>query len=529
MNEPSGSIGMNTYAAGRTLSRNETPGHRDSAGPHCRKAPLLALVLLALSGCAVGPDFRQPAAPRASTFTEFPLPASTVTAPVTKGEAQRFVSGRDIPAQWWTLFQNKPLNDLITQALNDSPNLAAAQAALREAVENRRAQFGAQLPSVDANFSATRQKFSSATFGQPNAGSTIFTLYNASVNVSYNLDLFGGTRRAVEASQAQLDYQRYLLEASHLTLTSNLVTTAVQEASLRARIKATAEIIAAEEEQVKLIERRLELGAGTRPELLAQQSLLAQARSTLPPLEKELSQSRHQLAVLAGKFPSEAAALPQFNLADLTLPQELPLSLPSELVRQRPDVLAAEEILHQASAQVGVATANLFPKITLTGSIGPQSVSFGDLFTNGSVWSLGAGILQPIFHGGELKAKQRAANAAYDQAEAQYRSTVLQAFQNVADVLRALDLDAQTLKALAESEQAAKATFDLARQQYGFGAVNYLYLLDAERQYLTARISLAQAQAARLADSAALFQALGGGWWNGDGKPANTLAAKSSQ
>nr|WP_284694771.1 efflux transporter outer membrane subunit [Geomonas sp. Red32] len=475
---------------------------------------MLAALVLVLSGCAVGPDFHRPPAPTVSTFTGQPLPATTASAPVPQGGEQKIVSGREIPAEWWTLFRNQPLNDLIALAVKNSPNLAAAQAALREAEENRRAQFGTLLPTADANFAVQRQKFSSAAFGQPNAPSSTFTLYNASVQVSYNLDLAGGERRALEASQAQLDYQRYLLEGSHLTLSSNLVTTAVQQASLKARIREVGAMIAAQDEEVRLMERRLELGAGTRPELLAQQAQLAQTKTSLPPLEKELAQSRHQMAVLAGRFPSESGALPEFDLAGLQLPQELPLSLPSELVRQRPDVLAAEEILHQASAQVGVAESNLFPKITLSGSFGPQSTTFADLFTSGSVWSIGAGIVQPLFHGGELRARKRAAEAAYEQAAAQYRATVLQAFQNVADVLRALELDAKALRAQSDAEQAAKASFDLTRKQYDAGAVNYLLLLDAERLYLQARITLAQAQAARLADSAALFQALGGGWWN---------------
>jgi len=484
-------------------------------------AGILLAALLALPGCAVGPNFKRPAAPGTKTFTAAPLPAFTAAAPVAGGEAQRFVAAQEIPEQWWTLFRNEALNRLIAQALADSPNLAAAQAALRVAAENRRAQSGVLWPSLDANFSATRQKFTGASFGQPELGSSVFTLYNASVNASYNFDVFGGSRRAIEASVAQLNYQRLLLKAAQLTLSSNLVTTAVQQASLHARIKATEEIIVAQEAQVKLMERRVQLGGAALPDLLALQAQLAQTRTTLPPLDKELAQSRHLLAVLAGKFPSEAAGLPQFELADLKLPLELPVSLPSELVRQRPDVLASEELLHEASAQVGVATANLFPKITLTGSYGPQTTAFSDLFSgSANVWSLGAGILQPIFHGGELRARRRAASAAYDQAEAQYRLTVLQAFQNVADVLRALELDAQALKAQAESDRAAHDSLDLTTKQFGFGAANYLQLLDAQRQYLQAKITLAQAQAARYADTAALFQALGGGWWNRDAQAA---------
>ncbi|HEY5512108.1 MAG TPA: efflux transporter outer membrane subunit, partial [Geomonas sp.] len=312
-----------------------------------RMAPLAAMVLAALAGCAVGPDFREPATPGTQKYTPAPLPSSTAVAPVPGGEAQRFVDGREIPFRWWTLFRCEALDRLIGQALADSPNLAAAQAALRVATENRRAEFGVLFPSLDANFSANRQKITGASFGQPDSPGSIFTLYNASVKVSYAFDLFGASRRALEASLAQLNYQRFQLEGAHLTLASNLMTTAVQEASLRARIRATGEIIAAEEEQVKLMERRFQLGGASLSEQLAQQAQLAQTRSTLPPLEKELAQARHQLAALAGKFPAAAAALPEFELADLRLPQDLPVSLPSELVRQRPDIRASEELLHE--------------------------------------------------------------------------------------------------------------------------------------------------------------------------------------
>lgn len=474
---------------------------------------IVAMSLAALAGCVVGPDFKQPTAPDTATYTAPPLPPSTAAAPVAGGAAQRFLEGREIPSQWWTLFQCQALDRLIEQALAYSPDLAAAQGALREATENRRAQLGALLPDIDADFSATRQKFTGASFGQPGGPGSLFTLYNASVNVSYSFDFFGSSRRGLEALLAQLNYQRFLLQAAHLTLASNVVTTAVQEASLRARIRATGEIIAAQEEQVRLMERRFQLGGSPLTELLTQQAQLAQTRTTLPPLERELSQARHRLAVLAGQYPAAAAALPRFELSDLQLPLELPVSLPSELVRQRPDIRASEEALHEASARVGVATANLYPKITLTGNYGSQTTTFSDIFASGtSVWGIGAAVLQPIFRGGELTAKRRASLAAYDRAEAQYRATVLQAFQNVADVLRALELDALALKAQSDAERSAREALDLTRKQYGFGGVNYPLLLDAERQYLQARITLAQAQAARLADTAALFQAMGGGW-----------------
>lgn len=486
-----------------------------AAGGALRIAITATIVGAALTGCALGPDFRAPAPPETDAYTATPLPQETVAAPGDGGAAQRFVASREIPAQWWTLFHSEELDRLIRQALEESPTLAAAQARLRQAQENRRARLGALFPSVDGNFSAERRQFTGASFGQPDAPGGTFTLYNASVSVSYSLDLFGGTRRGLEALRAQVDYQRYLLEGAHLTLTSNIVTTAVQVASLRARVRATREIIAAGEEQLELVERQFQIGGASRSDLLAQQAQLAQTRATLPPLEKELAQARHQLATLAGRLPGEAAQLPEFELADLRLPPDLPVSLPSDLVRQRPDIRASEELLHEASARIGVATANLFPKLTISGDYGSQSTTLTGLFSGGTeVWSIGAGLLQPIFRGGALRAERRAAIAAYEQAEAQYRETVLLAFQNVADVLRALELDAHALKALAEAETAAHDSLDLTQKQYQFGAVSYLTLLNAQRQHQQARLALAQAQAARFADTAALFQALGGGWWN---------------
>jgi NodT family efflux transporter outer membrane factor (OMF) lipoprotein len=376
---------------------------------------------------------------------------------VAGGEPQAFLYGRDIPAQWWTLFRSESLDGVIRRALADSPTLSAAQAALRQAEEDRRARFGALFPEIDGNFSGSRRKFTGATFGQPDAPGNFLTLYNASVSVSYTLDLFGATRREVEALQAQVEYRRYLLEAAHLTLASNLVTTAVQEASLRARVRATQEILTAEEKLLELMERSYRLGGASLPDVLAQKAQLSQTRTTLPPLENELDQTRHQLATLAGTLPSNAAALPEFELEDFHLPMNLPVSLPSSLVRQRPDIRASEALLHAASAQVGAATANLFPQFTIAGDYGTESTVLRDLFSPGTtVWSIGGKFLQPIFRGGELTAKRRSAIAAFDQAGAQYRDAVLQAFRNVADVLRALEADARTLKAQSEAENDAR-------------------------------------------------------------------------
>ena len=481
-----------------------------------KSAAAAGLIILAVTACTVGPDFHRPEAPKTGVYTAKALPDKTAAAPVAGGDAQSFVFGQDIPALWWVVFHSDALDQLIRQALADSPTLAAAQAALREARQNVRAEIGAAFfPAIDANASAEREKFSGAAFGQPTSKGSTFNLYNASVNVSYALDIFGGARREVEALRSQVDYQRFQLEGAYLTLTSNIVTAAIKEASLRAQILTTQEVLKVEGEQLDLVERQLHLGGVSRSDVLAQQTQLAQTRATLPPLEKELQQTRHQLAVLVGKLPGEGATLPEFDLDGMKLPPELPVTLPSSLVRQRPDIQASEALLHAASAQVGVATANLYPQVTLSGSYGSEATKVGDLFQNGSsVWSLAAGLLQPVFHGGELTARRSAAVAAYDQAAAQYRETVLQAFQNVADVLRALDADATALKAQAEAEAAARDTLGLTQKQFEFGAVSYLSLLNAQRQYQQTKIALVQAQAARFSDTAALFQALGGGWWN---------------
>ncbi len=469
-----------------------------------------------LSGCMVGPNFRQPDPPELPRYTETPMPDRTASAPGVGGAPQRLIAGGELPAQWWTLFRSEPLDRLIRQAVADSPNLAAAEATLRQARENLATRTGALLmPRVDASLSATREKISGASLGQPGTGASIFSLYNASVNVSYMLDLFGGNRRELEALQSLVDYQNYQLEGAYLALTANVVTTAVREASLRAQIRATEDIIAAEQKQLELVERQYALGAVAKLAVLTQRAQLEQTRATLPGLERNLAQTRHQLAALAGRFPSEAA-IPQFGLDALMLPVELPVSLPSSLVRQRPDIRASEALLHQASAQIGVATADLYPKITLSGSIGEQALQLHQLFAGPAIWSVGAGLLQPLFHGGELEAKRRAAVAAYEQAHAQYRQTVLQAFQNVADVLRALDADARALEAQALAEASASETLALTQRQYQLGGSSALALFVAQQQYQQAHLALVATQATRYADTAALFQALGGGWWNRD-------------
>ncbi|HSD97454.1 MAG TPA: efflux transporter outer membrane subunit [Sulfuricaulis sp.] len=493
-----------------------------------RSGILIATTLIAavVAGCVVGPDFREPEAPKTNSYTSTAMPEETAATPGRAGVVQRFMTGEEIPAQWWTLFHSEPLDRLIRQALADSPTLAAAQAKLRQAQENLRAEVGAVSPSVDAKLSAERQRFSFAAIGQPKIPSTTFNLYNASVGVSYTFDVGGGWRRELEAMQALVDYQSFQLEGAHLALTANIVTAAIREASLRAQMQALQEIEALQQKELGITETQFKLGGAKRTDVLAQRAQLMQVRAILLPLEKELAQTRHLLAVLAGKLPSEAS-LPEFTLETLELPQQLPVSLPSALVRQRPDIRAAEALLHQASAQVGVATANLYPRITLSGNYGSLANSPSDLFSSTTgIWSVGGSLLQPLFHGGELTARRRAAIAVYDQTAAQYRDTVLHAFQNVADALRALDVDARTLKAQSEADAVARDTLDLTHKEFSLGAANYLSLLNAQRQYQQARISLVQSQALRYADTAALFQALGGGWWN---RPAPDNAVVPSE
>jgi len=470
---------------------------------------LLPLLIAAASGCAVGPDFKTPAAPETDRYTAQPLPEQTAATPVAGGEAQTFKPGQAVPEQWWTLFGSDKLNKLVEQAFAGSPNVEAASASLRRAQENLKAQRGALFPSVDANASAQRQRASGAVLGQPANFATLYNLYNASVDVSYTLDLFGGVRRGIEAQAAAVDFQRFQLQATYLTLAANVVTSGVTEASLRAQVSATEDIVAAFERQLKITEQQFELGSVSSADVLSARSNLASIRATLPTLQRQLSAVQNQLAVYLGKLPSEREST-NFELAELTLPKELPLSVPSELVRQRPDVRAAEASLHQAQAQVGVATANLFPQLSISGSFGSQAATSGDLFDD-HIWNIAAGLTQPLFHGGALSAQRRAAIAGYDQAAADYRNTVLTAFQNVADALRALETDAESLRAQYEAMTAAQTSLDLTEKQYALGSVSYLNLLTAQRQYQQARINYLQALASRYQDTAALFQALGGG------------------
>jgi len=473
-----------------------------------------ALAVLAIGGCAVGPNFSRPAAPQVSGYTAAALSDTTSSPAGPASEAQRFASGRDISADWWTLFHSAPLNELIAQSLVTNPDLKAAQAALSVARENVLAQRGVFYPSVAASFSASRQRQAGTIAPTPSSNAFQYNLFTPQVSVSYVPDVFGLNRRTVESLQAQADEVRFQMIATYTTLTSNVVVTAIQVGSVRAQIESTRELIELNSHMLEIVKYQSDKGYASGLDLAAQDAQLAQVAATLPPLLKQEAQLQDLLAVLAGRFPSQAPA-ENFALTDLQLPQELPVSLPSELVAQRPDVLQAEANMHDASAKIGIAIANRLPNIELTANAGSTALAINQLFTSGTgFWGIGAAATAPIFQGGTLLHQQRAAQAAYVQAAQQYRSTVLTAFQNVADTLAALQQDADALKAAATAAAAAKVTLDLAQRQQQVGYAGYLALLNAEQAYQQARINLVEAQASRFADTAALFQALGGGWWH---------------
>jgi NodT family efflux transporter outer membrane factor (OMF) lipoprotein len=485
----------------------------------------LLSVAVGLTGCAVGPDFERPAAPDVEGYSRDPLAAKTATAGITGGEEQRLVQDLDIPGQWWTLFHSEALNTLIEQALKNNPTLPAAEAALRLAWENVYAAEGAFFPTAVASYSPSRNKTATGvTFTAASSGKPWFTLHTAQVIVTYAPDVFGGTRREVESLMATAEFQRFQLEAAYLTLTSNVVAAAVMEAALRGQIAATEEIIKIETQALDILRKQLELGQVAGGDVAAVEATLAQAQATLPPLQKQLAVQRDLLTALIGRLPSQEPT-EKFELASLQLPTDLPVSLPSKLVEQRPDIQSAEAQLHAASASIGVAVAAMLPQFTLTANGGTVANQIGQLFITPETafWTLAGNVAQTVFDAGTLLHKKRAADAAFDEAAAMYRSTVITAFQNVADALHAVQSDAETLKAAVAAERAAFKSLEIARLQLQLGAISYLGLLTAENTYDTALLALVQAQAARFADTAALFQALGGGWWNRqDAPPAKT-------
>lgn len=474
-------------------------------------AVLAAAIAAACAGCAVGPNFHRPEPPSVATYGPGADPTVTATA---NGQSQRLDRGARVIGDWWTLFGSEDLDALMKDAVAQNQTLQGAMASLRSSQANLRAGYGIFFPQVDADASATRQRLTLVRFGQSNGASTIFNLFSLSGTITYALDLFGGQRRAVESLQAQADAQAYTVAAAYLTLTSNVVGAVIARAAYAEQAAATEDLIRDQREQVEITEAQAEAGIVSYASALSLRSQIAAVEATLPPLQQRVSQADHLLASLAGRLPADYAA-PPVAFSDLKLPDTVPVSLPSELVRQRPDILSAEAQLHQASAEVGVATAALFPSITLNGSYGGNNTSLNTLLSpSGIFWSIGAGIAAPIFHGGTLVQKRQAAIDAYDQSLAAYRQSVLAAFSQVADVLQALDHDARTLDAESRSLSAADEALRLVRANYDAGVANYLQVLIAFEQYHQARIAEIEARAQRLQDTVALFAGLGGGWWD---------------
>jgi NodT family efflux transporter outer membrane factor (OMF) lipoprotein len=465
-----------------------------------------------LAGCAIGPEFHRPTPPTATGLTPRPLSSSTASAPVAGGASQTFVPGGEVAGNWWTAFGSPQIDALVQRGLKANPDLAAARAALRAAHEAYLVQRGALLPTADAAYDVTREKSSNALSPVLNDNAALFTLHTVTLTVAYTPDVFGGVRRQVENAAAQAENQRFQSEATYLTLTSNLVAGAIQEASLRAQLEADQRLITIASDVLKIIRRQKALGQLTGIDVATQETVLAQAEQALPPLEKQLAAQRDQLADLTGRLPAEEQD-PPIRLADLTLPTRLPVSLPSTFVDQRPDIRAAEANLHAASAAVGVAIAARLPSVTLTGQAGGSATTLASLFANGNTFWLAAGnVAQPIFEGGMLLHKQRQAQALFDQSKAQYRSALLLAFANVSDVLQAIDADSRALAAAVQAETAAKTALDITRKQLEAGQVAGLAVLLAQQLYEQATLARIQAQGTRFSDTVALFQALGGGW-----------------
>ena len=469
------------------------------------------LVPAVLSGCSVGPEYQTPPPPSDQAYARTSQPRETVSASGNAGAAQQFNPKLDMPAQWWQLFQSPELDRMVREALEHSPTLTQAVTRLTQAQEEASARIGAtRYPSMTANVSAQREKVNTSALGVPFPSPPPFNLLNGSVAVSYHLDLFGGNRRLAESLNAQVEYEKWQVQGARLMLAGNVVSTAIRQAQLRSQIDITRKLIGLEKRTLAIMEHRFRAGGISEYDVRSQHTALAQVQASLPQLENQLDLANHQLAVLMGETPQEAS-VEEINLDSLSLPQELPMSLPSSMVRQRPDIRGAEALLHQACANVGVATANLYPQIDITGSAGGVGTSFAN---GGPVWAFGAGLAQPLFQGGALRAERRKAVAAYEEAGSAYRETVLQAFREVADALCAIEHDAQALQARSEASAQAEGAYQIASRRFDAGGISQVALLDAQRQELQTALDHVASQAARYSDSATLFQALGGGWWN---------------
>jgi NodT family efflux transporter outer membrane factor (OMF) lipoprotein len=466
-----------------------------------------------LASCAVGPNFSPPPAPDVDRYTPEKLSSPSTSAGGPRVPKQHFVSGEDVSQRWWTAFRSKPLDQLIKMSVEHNPTLQSAEASIRIAQYNALAQRGLFFPQIGANYTPSEQQISGASSSGPGGQSpSVFSLHTAQLNVSFVPDIWGQNIRAVESLDAITEQQLFQLEAAYLTLTANVVTAAIQEASLRGQIAAIQRVVKIERGILEIVKNQFNAGSASQVDVLAQEAALAQSEQLLPPLEKQLAVQRDLLTALAGQFSADEI-LQKFTLDGLTLPANLPVSLPSRVVGQRPDVRAAEALLHSTNAQVGVAIAARLPNVTISGNAGTTGFSLAELFTPGtSFYVIAASMTQPLFDGLTLYHKQKAAEAAVDQADALYRQAVITAMQNVADALRSLQADARAVQAAVKAELAAKASLDIIQKQLVLGQVSQVVVLNAQQVYLNAAVVRVQAQATRLSDTAALFMALGGGW-----------------
>lgn len=481
----------------------------------------LSISLLALAGCAVGPDFHRPRLPPGEAsqgYTETALPAVTGSQPIGAGGKQHFEPGRDIPGEWWQLFRSPVLAALVEQALRDNPTVEAAQASLRQAQEQRLQQEGQLLPSVAGSVLRNRSETPGVLSGAPGFDFTQ-SYYGAQLSLSYTLDIWGGLRRAVEQTGARVEFQRFQLEATDLALAAGVATSAIQAASFAAQIKVQQDLIGFETRQLDTVRQQFELGGATGADVAIQEAQVATARSVLVPLQTSLAQERNQLAAYLGQAPS-TLRIPTIDLDSITLPGVLPVSLPSALLDQRPDIRQAEATLHGQSAALGVAIAQRLPNVTLTAEVGSDAANTHQLFSPGNgLWSLVNQAVQPVFDAGQLLHAQRAQRAALDSAAATWRNTVVTAFQNVANVLVALQNDELALAANLDAQRASERSLSLSSLQYKLGGISYLSVLTAQQSTQNAILSLLRARAARYTDTIALYQALGGGWWHRDDLP----------
>jgi NodT family efflux transporter outer membrane factor (OMF) lipoprotein len=478
----------------------------------------MALCVLSVGGCAAGPDFTRPVPPPATRYTAETLRGEGAPA---DGQVQHIALGQNIEAAWWTLFRSSAIDQLVTQAVDHNRTLAASVATLAQAQEIALARAGSQYPQVDLTAGAGRQQYGKEFLGP--FGIAPFTYFAVGPTVSYTLDYTGGVARSVEQRYALAEVERHQLDAAYLTVTGRAVMQTLMIASVRAQIATVETILAQDRDNLRLVQTAFDSGSVAREDVVSAQSQIANDMTLLPPLRQELAKARHTLSVVLGRAP--ASELPDdVDLAQITLPLQVPVSLPSELAHRRPDILAAEARLHAATSAVGVAQSNLYPKIQLTASVGQQSLKAGQLFDGANnAWSIIAGLTTPIFDGGTLRAEKRAAVDAMHASAAAYEQTVLEAFAQVADLLEGLDHDAEQLDAQDHAQQAAQSSLDLARISYKEGNAGVLQVLDAERSYQHARLGYVRAVAQRYLDTVQLFLALGGA------SPSASLGATFSQ